>query len=295
MKRYLLLSAFCLVAVSLMSQPESQIPQEMQHSPAQDSVLARPLSYPCHIIKAPCAPKHVEVLSINNSLIYVNKQDSIFDRIAAERGKDANWTMHTLLGRTLKRHWEEGDSVNAKGEFTAKYKVRSRPWTHIVLQEQSRLPRANYEWFREAVHKWVDYIRQNCPNPDVVIILTMNWGYNNQPDQYAWQNEVLYRNCLALAQECGIILCPVGLGNQDAFETGGIDAANKLHNDECHPSHRGTYMAACMEYSIIFNDDPRNIGYDSPKLTHEQSVEVRERVARVLNKFRGGCENCKLP
>lgn len=273
------------LAVIAWAQPESTIPQEMQHSPAQDSVLARRLAHPAYIVKPRYVPTHVEVLSINNSLIYVNKQDSLFNNICAERGKDATWTMQTRLGRTLKSHFDEGDSIDGKGRLTAKYMVRSRPWTHIVLQDQSRLPRANFEWFRASIRNWVDYIRRNCPNPDVQILLTMNWAYNNDFDKYTLNNEILYRNCLAMAQECGITLVPVGLGNQDHYERGGKDLANKLHNDECHPSWRGTYMASCMEYAVIFNDSPLNIHYDSPKLSAADCQEVRECVARVLGKF----------
>lgn len=285
MKKLFNLLLVIAVSVTAMAQPESMIGQELLHSPAQDSVLARTLTYPAYIVKPRYVPTTVDVLSINNSLIYVNKQDSLFNNICAERGKDGKWTMQTRLGRSLKQHWDEGDSINSKGKFTAKYMVRSHPWTHIVLQEQSRLPRINFEWFRLAVHLWVDYIRQNCPNHDVQILLTMNWGYNNDFDHYAEQNEVLYRNCLALAQECNITLVPVGLGNQDHFERGGAELANKLHNDECHPSWRGTYMASCMEYAVIFGDSPLNIGFDSPKLTSEACEEVRQCVKRVLDKF----------
>lgn len=285
MKRIVNLLLCAAVALIAAAQPESIIPQEMQHSPAQDSVLARELTYPAYIVKTRYVPTRVDVLSINNSLIYVNKQDSLFNAICAERGKDGKWTMQTRLGRTLKSHFDEGDSIDDKGRLTAKYMVRTHPWTHIVLQDQSRLPRANFEWFRESIHNWVDYIRRNCPNRDVQIILTMNWAYNNDWDKYSENNEILYRNCLALAQECGITLVPVGLGNQDHFERGGAQLAGKLHNDECHPSWRGTYMASCMEYAVIFNDSPLNIGYDSPKLSAEECLEVRQCVKRVLDKF----------
>lgn len=285
MKRIVNLLLCAAVALIAAAQPESKIPQEMVHSPAQDSVLARPLTYPAYIVKPRFVPAVVDVLSINNSLIYVNKQDSLFNNICAERGKDGKWTKHTLLGRSLKQHWDEGDSINSKGEFTAKYKVRTHPWTHIVLQEQSRLPRINFEWFSIAVHLWVDYIRRNCPNHDVQILLQMNWAYNWDWEKYGEQNEVLYRNCLALAQECNITLVPIGLGFQDHFERGGKELANKLHNDECHPSWRGTYMSACMEYAVIFGDKACNIGFDSSKLSPEDCRDVRETVDRVLGKF----------
>lgn len=159
--------------------------------------------------RCPVHPDKAGNLSINNSLIYVNKQDQVFDSIAAAGGKNAKWTMHTRLGRTLKNHWDEGDTKNDKGEYTAKWKVRSKPWTHIVLQEQSKLGRVDFEAFRKSVADWVKYIRENCPNRNVIIILALNWAYNDDFALYSANNELLYRNYLAVAQENGILLCPV--------------------------------------------------------------------------------------
>ena len=258
---------------------------EMKHSPAQDSVLSRPLEYPLSIIDVPFIPDKAEILSINNSLIYVNKQDQVFDSIAATGGKNAKWTMHTRLGRTLKNHWDEGDTKNDKGEYTAKWKVRSKPWTHLVLQEQSKLGRVDFEAFRKSVADWVKYIRENCPNRNVIIILALNWAYNDDFALYSANNELLYRNYLAVAQENGILLCPVGLGNQAVFESEGAKGANLLHNDECHPSHKATYMAACMEYSVIFKENPENIRYVPEKLSDEAGRDVRGYVKKVLDKF----------
>lgn len=269
--------------------PPIQSP-EMKHSPAQDSVLARPLEYPLSIIRVPSIPDKAEILSINNSLIYVNKQDAVFDSIAAAGGKNAKWTLHTRLGRTLKNHWDEGDTVNDKGEHTAKWQVRSKPWTHIVLQEQSKLGRVDFEAFRKSVAQWVKYIRENCPNRDAIILLALNWAYNDDFSLYTVHNELLYRNYLAVAQENGILLCPVGLGNQVVYETEGAKGANLLHNDECHPSHKATYMAACMEYAIIFHENPEDIKYVPEKLSCQSGQEVRGYVKKVLDKFTPSAE-----
>lgn len=51
-------------------------------------------------------------------------------------------------------------------------------------------------------------------------------------------------------------MCPVGLGgNQVVFEAEGAKGANLPHNDECPPSHKAAYMAACMEYTLIFKEN----------------------------------------
>lgn len=259
---------------------------EMKRSAAQDSVLSCPLEYPKAVITVPFVPDRAQILSINNSLIYVNKQDQVFDSIAAKGGKDAHWTLHTRLGRTLENHWDEGDTVNAKGEPTARWMVRSEPWTHIVLQEQSKLGRVDFEAFRRSVSRWVAYIRENCPNREVIIVLALNWAYNDDYSLYASNNELLYRNYLAVARENGILLCPVGLGNQAIYEAEGAEGADRLHNDECHPTHKATYMAACMEYCIIFREKPFRIKYVPEKLSARTGKEVRKYVKKVFSKFK---------
>ncbi len=114
---------------------------------------------PADVVLVPELPEQVKVLSLNNSLIYYNDQDAVFNGIAQAMGKDANWTKHTLLGKSLKTHWDEGDGVAEDGNPGAKMLVRSEAWSHIILQEQSSLPRTDVETFRANVKRGVDYIR----------------------------------------------------------------------------------------------------------------------------------------
>ena len=89
-------------------------------------------------------------------------------------GKDAEWTLHTILGQPLSFHWMETDEAgcNSEGQPSAKSMIKLKPWTHIILQEQTDRPRVEYEDFRESVGKWVDFIRNNCPNPHAAVSYT---------------------------------------------------------------------------------------------------------------------------
>ena len=52
---------------------------------------------PTETVLVKAIPEKVKILSLNNSLIYYNDQDAMFNDIARNMGKDAVWTKHTLL------------------------------------------------------------------------------------------------------------------------------------------------------------------------------------------------------
>ncbi|MBR2146713.1 MAG: hypothetical protein IJ925_04710, partial [Muribaculaceae bacterium] len=161
---------------------------------------------PTDVVLVPELPAEVKVLSLNNSLIYYNDQDAVFNDIAAAMGKNASWTKHTLLGKSLQTHWEEGDGVAEDGNPGAKMLVRSEAWSHIILQEQSSLPRTNIEAFRANVKRWVDYIREYCPNPNAVIIVPVNWAYSGDWNNYTAFNNTFVKNYQDVALDLGVTL-----------------------------------------------------------------------------------------
>ena len=89
--------------------------------------------------------------------------------------------------------------------------VRSEAWSHIILQEQSSLPRTDIETFRASVKKWIDYIREYCPNPNAIIILPMNWAYEGDSENFTNLNNTFRRNYLDVAREPGVLVCPVAM------------------------------------------------------------------------------------
>lgn len=243
-----------------------------QEEPPTD--IAGPALWPAQAVVVKPLPAQVKVLSMNNSLIhYENEwQDDMFNKLAAAMGKDASWTAHTNLGKTLDYHYNEGEGLTEAGTPSARMLVRTEAWTHIILQEQTAKPRTDFAGWRQSVVKWVDYIRANCPNPNAVIILPMNWAYNTDP--FTEFNASFLKNYRDLAQELGVVVCPVGLSYQLAYE-GGADVLKGWFKDDRHPTQRATYMGACLEYATIFGEDPTTIIWYPSTLTDAQAEQMR--------------------
>lgn len=251
---------------------------------------------PAKTVLVPENPEKVKVLSLNNSLIHYNDQARMFNEIAESLGVDATWTKHTNLGKTLQYHWEEGDGLAEDGTPGAKMMVRSDAWSHIILQEQTALPRTNLETFRASVKQWVDYIRENCPNPNAVIILPMNWHYAQDWSNFDENNKTLMANYADVAADLGVVVCPVAVAYQAKYEKDGGDATEKewfLPGDDRHPTIRSTYMAACMEYGLIFNDDLSTLtyyptyttDYDSKAIDADIAADMRRYAADALESY----------
>ena len=240
---------------------------------------------PADVVLVPELPEQVKVLSLNNSLIYYNDQDAVFNGIAEAMGKDAHWTKHTLLGKALKAHWDEGDGVAEDGNPGAKMLVRSEAWSHIILQEQSSLPRTDIETFRANVKRWVDYIRDYCPNPNAIIIVPVNWAYSGDWENYTAFNSTFVKNCLDVALDLGVTLCPVGVAYQEVYDNEGVDETSTWFLDDRHPTLKATYMAAAMEYGLIYGVDPQDITWTPDGLSDIESAAMRGYASRALNGF----------
>lgn len=240
---------------------------------------------PSDVVLVPELPEQVKVLSLNNSLIYYNDQDAVFNNIAAAMGKDANWTKHTLLGKSLKTHWDEGDGVAEDGNPGAKMLVRSEAWSHIILQEQSSLPRTDIETFRANVKRWVDYIREYCPNPNAIIILPINWAYSGDWENYTAFNSTFVKNYQDVALDLGVTLCPVGVAYQAVYDNEGSQGTLTWFLDDRHPTLKATYMAAAMEYGLIFGEDPANITWAPSGISSADAAAMRQYASTALNGF----------
>lgn len=255
------------------------------NTPVDPSVLQQVVLMPASVTLVPQLPEKIKVLSLNNSLIHYNDQDFMFNDIAKAMGRDAHWTKHTLLGKPLSTHWDEGDGLAGDGNPGAKMLIRSEAWSHIILQEQSGLPRTNIEAFRSNIKKWVAYIREYCPNPNAVIIVPLNWAYSGDWTNFTDFNNTFVANYLDVARETGVTICPVGVAYQQVFDAEGTEGIASWFQDDRHPTDKSTYMAACMEYGLIFGANPTAISYHPASITDAEAASMRSYAASALQSF----------
>ena len=253
--------------------------------PGEPSVLQTVTLMPADVTLVPQLPEKVKVLSLNNSLIHYNDQAAMFNDIAVAMGRNAQWTKHTMLGKPLSTHWDEGDGLGGDGTPSAKMLIRTEAWSHIILQEQSGLPRTNVESFRSNVKKWVSYIREYCPNPNAIIIVPLNWAYSGDWANFTDFNKMFVDNYLSVARETGVTICPVGVAYQQAFDEKGAEGLAPWFQDDRHPTDMSTYMAACMEYGLIFGEDPTTITSHPAAVSDADAAEMRSYASKALKSF----------
>lgn len=260
--------------------------------PDAPEVLAGPALWPVNVVLTTKQPEEVKILSMNNSLIHYESecQDEMFNSMAEAMGKNANWTAHTNLGKSLEYHYNEGEGLTEAGVPGAKMMVKSEAWTHIILQEQTAKPRTKFEEYRQSVIKWVEYIRENCPNPNAIIILPVNWAYNTDP--FGEFNAAMLTNYRALAQELGVTLCPVGVAYEKAYEKDATILTTWFKDDR-HPKQNSTYMACCLEYATIYGADPKTITWRPTTLTDQEAEEMRQYASDTYNEFEQTVDHTK--
>lgn len=234
--------------------------------------------WPAAAVLPTAVPAEVKILSLNNSLIhYENEwQDVMFNQMAAAMGKNAAWTAHTNLGKTLKFHWDEGEGMTETGTASARKLMRDNAYTHIILQEQTNKPLTNFKGFRESVIQWVEYIRTESANPNAVIILPVNWALVGSGDIHA-NNAKLKKAYLDLAQELGLVLSPVGVAYELAYTADNsiMNQGNRWFKDDRHPTQMTTYLGCVLEYATIYGVDPTTITWAPSTVTATEATQMR--------------------
>lgn len=253
---------------------------------ATDTVVPAGVAlWPAAAVLPTAVPAEVKILSLNNSLIhYENEfQDVMFNQMAVAMGKNAAWTAHTNLGKTLKFHYDEGEGLTDGGTPSARKLIRDNAYTHIILQEQTNKPLNNFAGFRESVINWVNYIRTEGANPNAVIILPINWALIGSGDIHL-NNAKLKQAYLDMAQELGLVLSPVGVAYELAYTADAtvMTQGNRWFKDDRHPTQMTTYLGAVLEYSIIYGLDPTTITWAPSTVTPTEAAQMRILAAQAI-------------
>ena len=203
----------------------------------------------------------IKVLFLGNSYTQVNNLPNLFQELSASGGKTVIVDSNTPGGYTLNGH-----STNV----TSLQKISEDTWNYVILQEQSQIPT-------------VEYHRYNTMYPaarilDSLIILNngntaffMTWG-RKFGGQQAWggysspefidffhMQDTLSSAYTEISDELGVTLCPVGNAWATAF--GQDSTINLWSGDNSHPSLEGSYLAACVFYSVLFDANPYGLSY----------------------------------
>lgn len=191
------------------------------------------------------------ILFLGNSYTYFNNLPFILEQMAnASHRQIVETTMVVEGGATLKDLWEKGDALKA---------IHQAKWSYVVLQEQSTLGDGPIENGIPQINdptSFYDYARRfdaEIKKAGARTAFFLTWSRRDSPQNQA----KLTAAYSTIAKELSDALVPVGPAWEAAIHERPSLALHQT--DKAHPTQAGSYLAACVFYSVLFDRNPKGL------------------------------------
>lgn len=218
------------------------------------------------------------VLFIGNSYIYYNNLPDLISQISASKGNEFSYESYTPGGASLSDHASNTIIDDL---------LETQEWDYVVLQEQSQKPSFSSNQVETEVYPYANIlcdkisINHDCTLP----VFFMTWGRENGDQSncknypplctYEGMQTRLIESYTEMAETNQAILSPVGIAWQNIRQD--FPEINLYASDGSHPSLNGSYLAACVFYSLFFEDNP--IGAFAPETLSSELVNQLQAAA----------------
>ena len=142
----------------------------------------------------------------------------------------------TIGGATLSRHYNSMETIGA---------IKNGNWDYVVLQEQSTRPMESPDQFFESVEDLSKIIKASGAET----ILFMTWAKKHNPNSIKEISTAYWSAC----KKYKTLIAPVGLAWENCRKE--YPQIELYNPDGSHPSMAGSYLAACVFYSILSNEE----------------------------------------
>jgi hypothetical protein len=185
----------------------------------------------------------LDVLFVGNSFTARNDVPGLIARLAAARGKTLANRLISTGGASLRTHWNRGEAQEA---------IAASRFDYVVLQEQTTLPTKNVTRMHENIRRFNDVINASGART----ALYMTWAREHEPQN----QQVIADAYTSIGSEIGATVVPVGIAWQRFLSDRSSPAL--YDRDGSHPTRAGSYLAACVFFSVLFGESP--LGIDAP-------------------------------
>ena len=206
----------------------------------------------------------LKILFIGNSYTYYNNLPGLLESFVKRSSE--KWVVKTKMvvwgGANLKSHWDAEKAVKA---------IRTRRYTHVVLQEQSRLG-GTYEHGILRVGKpelFFDYARRfdaEIKKAGAKTVFFLTWARQDLPRNQS----KLTAAYSTIAKELNATVVPVGPAWQMARRE--RPELSLYAADQSHPNPLGTYLGGCVFYRVLLGCSPIGLPSRTYESTSENSI-----------------------
>lgn len=218
-----------------------------------------------------------KVLFIGNSYTGVNNLPLLVKNIALSLGDTMFVDSNTPGGYTLNLH-----STNA----TTQAKINSQQWDYVVLQEQSQIPSlpqsitvTDYSIPHSVTLN--NKIKSNFSCTETVFYMT--WGRKNGDASFCGQHPPVctyngmqqeLRNTYMLMADTNLAtVSPVGVAWKNLRDN--FPLIELYNADESHPSIYGSYLAACVFYSTLYQKSTIGLTYIPSGINTSDAINIQ--------------------
>lgn len=234
------------------------------------------------LVALPVQAQETSVLFIGNSYIYTNDLPNMLRQLALSMGDDMTVASSAPGGHTLFEHATYAPTLAAIG---------SQDWDFVVMQEQSQLGALPVEVTDTEIGaiQLIEEIEASyeCTYP----VFYMTWGRQNGDDlncdafpfmcTYNGMQQALRENYVYLATMYDAYVSPVGVAWKQVRDT--QPSINLYQPDGSHPSVEGTYLAACVFYCTLFQENCVDATFNSTLPAATAAILRSIASATVLN------------
>ncbi len=183
-----------------------------------------------------------QVLFIGNSHTYLNYMPRMLSALVAseDRGFTLLVDQCTGDGTGLEWHWKNPPTRDA---------IRKKPWDYVVLQERSAGPLEE----PDAFARYAELLDAEIRSQGAKTILFLTWANRSRPETQA----VLTNAYTMTACKLKAALAPVGRAWEAIHRI--APGCELHHRDGRHANPVGSYLTACVFYSVLFNTSPQGL------------------------------------
>ena len=209
----------------------------------------------------PAVGSSPKILFVGNSHVFYNNLSMMFLNIVNSQGYKSSVKELSSGYYSLKQYAETDDQGGALLDKT----LSRENWDFVILQENTSMALANAAEKEMFPPSRILDEKIKAAGGQSVFLMTwapkngMKIGLSQQKREAVQAN--LAGSYMTIADELDALLAPAGIGfMRCAQEYPDIELWD---TDKQHPSLAGSYLAACILYSVIYQESPENCPYIS--------------------------------
>jgi hypothetical protein len=215
----------------------------------------------------------------------MNNFSEMVANIGIENGDSIYTDYSAIDSYTLEKHSTHSTTLE---------KIALGCWDFVILQEQSQRPVMDSSTFFNKTYHYaqilVDSIYYCNPNAQPILFLTWGrkFGDSQLCNQFSWtctyekMQQMLNKRYDFLGSKLALPVAPCGSA-WEHFAPNSPNHINLFHKDCQHPNVAGSYLNACVFYTVITGKSPVGTHYNPANLSEKELSEIQTVAYETVN------------